>query len=210
MTSRPAINVEHLPNLGFDYKSPLWWGNLWLMTIETVMFGIVAASYFYVRMNFEHWPPPRVNDVAVLYDTDPNLLFGTLNTLLLLLSCVPVFFWIDRAARRKQREQVKLGLSIAMLVGVAAIALRFLEFRGIHFSWNENAYASVVWMMLGAHLLHLVVATLECFVMATHAFRHPLDEKHALDMTITAIYWYWVVGIWIFTYAIVYFGARVL
>jgi cytochrome c oxidase subunit III len=207
MNTPRLLDVTDLPEVGWDVKAPLWWANTFLLVIETAMFAILAASYFYVRMNFQEWPPPRVNRLPVLYDTNPNLFWGTINTALLLASCLPVVL-LDKAARRLDSAAVKRGLVILIASGCAAIALRFLEFPALHFSWDDNAYASVVWMLLGAHLLHLIVASLEGFVTATHVFTHPLDEKRAVDVTVSCVYWYWVVGIWIVTYGLVYFGAR--
>lgn len=207
MNSHRVLDVTAFPEVGWDAKAPLWWANTCLLVIETAMFAILAASYFYVRMNFQEWPPPRVNRLPILYDTNPNLFWGTMNTVLLLVSCVPVVL-LDKGARRLDSAAVKRGLVILIACGCAAIALRFFEFRAIHFSWDDNAYASVVWMLLGAHLLHLIVASLEGFVTATHVFTHPLDEKHAVDVTVSCVYWYWVVGIWVVTYGLVYFGAR--
>jgi len=201
------LDVTDLPEVGWDSKAPLWWANICLLVIETTMFAILAASYFYVRMNFQEWPPPRVNRLPVLYDTNPNLCWATVNTALLLFSCIPVIL-LDKAARRLDSTGVKRGLLLLIASGCVAIAIRFVEFREVHFSWDDNAYASVVWMLLGAHLLHLVVASLEGFVTATHLFTHALDEKRALDVTVSCAYWYWVVGIWLVTYGLVYFGAR--
>jgi cytochrome c oxidase subunit III len=209
MNTQRVLDVSKLPEVGWDSKAPLWWANTFLLVIETAMFGILAASYLYIRMNFQEWPPPRVNRLPVLYDTNPTLFWGTVNTALLLISCYPVVA-LDKAARRLNSTAVKRGLVILIVVGCTAISLRFAEFRAIHFSWDDNAYASVVWMLLGAHLLHLVVASLEAFVTSTHIFTHPLDEKRALDVTVSCTYWYWVVGIWVVTYGLVYFGARLL
>jgi heme/copper-type cytochrome/quinol oxidase subunit 3 len=206
---RQTIDVSGLPNIGFDHRSPLWWGNLLLLIIETVMFAIAGASYFYIRMNFEFWPPPRVDRLPVLYNTDPDLFFGSANTLLLGLSCLPMY-WMDRAARHLRSGTVLMGLLVLILVGLSAMALRWFEFSAIHFDWADNAYASIVWTLLGTHLLHLLVATLEFSLLAHHTFCHGLDEKHALDVTVTAVYWYWVVGMWLLVYSLVYFGARIL
>jgi cytochrome c oxidase subunit 3 len=209
VTTRPSIDVSHLPTGAFDTRSPLWWGNLWLLAIESTMFAILVASYFYIRMNYHEWPPPRVNQEPVLYHTAPDLGIATANMVLLLLSCIPVI-WMDRAARRKNQSSVQIGLLIFFAVGIASIILRSYEFRAVHFLWNENAYASVVWTVLGTHLLHLIVATSECLFIATFAFSCPLDESHALDVTVLAVYWYWVVGIWLLLYGIIYFGPRVM
>jgi cytochrome c oxidase subunit 3 len=209
MNAPRNIDVSHLEEGGFDTRAPLWWGNLWMLVVETVAFAILIASYFYVRMNFEQWPPPRVDREPILYNTSPDLGLATLNVVLLLVSIVPTV-WIDRAARRKMQRTVQTGLLICMAFCALAIVLRFYEFSAVHFKWDDNAYASCVWTILGMHLLHLFVASGEFLFLATFAFRCPLDDSHALDVTLAAAYWYWVVGIWLLLYGLVYFGPRLL
>jgi cytochrome c oxidase subunit III len=209
MNSPRIIDVSHLSTGGFDSRAPLWWGNLLMLVIETTMFAILVASYFYLRMNFQEWPPTQVNTLPPLYDTNPELGIATVNLLLILASCAPMA-WIDRAARRKDQRAVQIGLVICFLIGVLAIVLRFQEFHATHFRWNDNAYASIVWTLLGMHLLHLIVASAECFFLITFTYRCRMDTSHQLDVTVLAVYWYWVAGIWILLYGIIYFGPRLL
>jgi heme/copper-type cytochrome/quinol oxidase subunit 3 len=207
--SRMAIDVSNLKEGGMDTRAPLWWGNLWMLVVETMSFAILIVSYFYIRMNFKEFPPPRVDREPILYQTAPALGLATLNLILLLASIIPTIV-LDRAARRKDQRTVKAGLIICMLFCIASIVLRFYEFPAIYFRWDDNAYGSVVWWILGMHLLHLLVGTGEFLFLATFAFRCPLDDSHALDVTVTAVYWYWVVGVWLFLYGLVYFGPRIL
>jgi cytochrome c oxidase subunit III len=209
MKTQRTLEVSHLPHVGWDAQSPLWWANTIMLVIETTMFGILFASYFYLRMNFDPWPPPQINTAPAYYNTAPDLSIGTVNTIWLLLSCLPAFF-LDRAARKLDTHKVRFWMAILIFTGLVAIGLRFAEFPHLHFGWDENAYAGVIWMLLGMHLMHLIIATMEAAVLGTHAFRFEVDEKHAVDITTTPVYWYWVVGTWILIYGVVYFGARVL
>jgi cytochrome c oxidase subunit 3 len=209
MNHAATIDVSQLPPERLDHRAPLWWGNLLLLVIETVMFGILVASYFYIRKNFIAWPPPRVDRFPVLYDTRPDLLFPTLNLLLLAVSCIPMRL-AERAATRIPPAHSRLNFLwvLCILLGGGAIALRLFEFPGLHFKWNDNAYGSIAWTILIMHLVHLTAMTLECVVVATWLFQRPLDLKHALDVRLVAYYWYWVVGIWVPLYGLIYFGPR--
>jgi cytochrome c oxidase subunit III len=204
----PTLDVSHLPSAAMDYRSPVWWGNLWLLVIESTMFALLIASYFYVRLNFPQWPPPRVDRFPILYDALPDLPAATANIAVLLLLCVPAFI-ADRACFKLNQRRVNFMLPLVILLGLVSIALRFLEFPGLHFRWDDNAYGSVIWTILVTHLLHLIVATLETVMMASWTFRYPLSIKHARDVRLTAIYWYWIAGMWVLLYAIVYWGPRV-
>jgi cytochrome c oxidase subunit III len=203
-----TIDVSRLPSASMDYRSPVWWGNLWLLVIETTMFALLVASYFYVRLNFSHWPPPRVDRFPILYNPLPDLPMATANVIILLLLCVPALI-ADRACFTLNRRLVNLMLPILILLGLVSIALRFLEFPGLHFRWDDNAYGSVVWTVLVTHLAHLIVATLETVLMVSWTFRYPLSLKHARDVRLTAIYWYWIAGMWLLLYAMVYWGPRI-
>ena len=209
MNNPRMIDVSHLKEGCFDTRAPLWWGNFWLLIVETVAFGILVTSYFYVRMNLKDFPPPQVDREPIVYNTAPNLGLPTINVALLLLTLAPTI-WIDLAARKKKQRSVQIGLVVCILLCALAAVLRYYEYFSIHFQWDDNAYGSVVWSILGMHHLHLLIGTGEFLFLATFAFRCPLDDSHALDVTVTAVYWYWVVGIWLLLYGLVYFGPRVL
>jgi heme/copper-type cytochrome/quinol oxidase subunit 3 len=80
----------------------------------------------------------------------------------------------------------------------------------MRFKWYENAYGSCVWFLLGMHYLHLLTLTAEVVFLTIWVFLRPFDEKHRVDITVLAVYWYWVAGIWIPLYAILYFGPRII
>jgi len=45
--------------------------------------------------------------------------------------------------------------------------------------------------------------------MFAWAVVHSLDKKHARDVRVNAVYWYWVVGIWVPLFCIIYVGPRI-
>ena len=208
-TPAPALDVSHLPNSAFGERSPLWWGNLLAIFIETATVAIMVASYFYTRMNFGAWPPPKVDVVPPVHDTNPDLGAATANVVLLLASCL-LMYWTDMAARRKDQGRVVVGLVILFFVACAAVTLRAFEFPATKFWWNDNAYASVVWMMLGLHLTYILAGLGEFFIMGVWIMTHPLDDKHALDVTLAGGYWYWVAATAALNYAVIYWSPRLL
>src|ERR1041385_1924761 len=102
MSTRRVIDVSDLPHHGFDTIDPVWWGNNGLLCIETSMFMILIATYFYLRQNFLSWPPP-LGQLTGPLDPLPDLLFGTTNTVVLLVSLLAAGA-VDIAARRNYRE----------------------------------------------------------------------------------------------------------
>jgi heme/copper-type cytochrome/quinol oxidase subunit 3 len=207
MNVRPSIDVSALQPATMDHRSPIWWGNLLMIVIETTAFALLVGAYFYLRGNFSQWPPPQSNAPLGLFDPVPALLLPTINLAVILLSCVPMLV-ADRAALRLNRSVVEWALGLTIVVSLVAVGLRFVEFRSLKFRWDDNAYGSVTWTILGMHLLHLIIGTLENVTMFTWLLVHGLDEKHARDIHVTAIYWYWVAAVWVVLFAIVFPGPR--
>src|SRR3954469_6289601 len=99
---RNVIDVSELPHHAFDVREPVWWGNWGLLAIETTMFGILVATYFYLRQNFQLWPPPLTSSPQP-FDSQPDLTAATTTVVLLVLSCLPMIY-TDLAARPGDRR----------------------------------------------------------------------------------------------------------
>jgi cytochrome c oxidase subunit 3 len=203
-----AIDVSGLPESALDHRSLIWWGNLILLVIETVMFALLVAAYLYLRTNNAEWPPPLVHDAIPILHPVPPLPRPTTTLVWLAVSLIPAVI-ADRAALAHRERAVRAAFSCVVVAGAIAVWLRWNELPALQFSWNENAYASVIWTTVCLHLLHIIVATGENFALLLWALTHPIDKKHARDIRVCAAYWYWVVGIWIPLYALIYWGPRI-
>ena len=204
-----TLDVSHLPPNAWDEDSPLWWGNLLLMLIETATLGIMLACYFYLKQNFEQWPPPKVDVYPPILHHVPDLGAATADVVLMVAACGPMY-WTDVAARRKERGKVLAGLALMFVVSAVALVFRAYEFPATKFWWNDNAYASVVWSTLGLALTYQLAAALEFLVMGAWIARHGLDDKHALDVTLAGGFWYWVAGTGVILYGVLFWGPRLL
>ena len=204
-----TIDVRDLQSTVFDYRAPLWWGNTLLLFIETAMFGILVTIYFSVMMNTSPFPPPRVDRLPVLYDPVPDLTLPVINLVVLLASLIPGI-WLDISARKRNARAVKIALILTLSFNIASIVIRYFEFDSLHFKWNDNAYGSITWMILGMHLLHIIALGCEDIYLLIWTFAKGMDDKHAVDLTVTAVYWYWIVGIWVLLFPLVYLVPRMV
>ena len=200
MTARPALDVSRLPAYAFGPRGLLWWGTMGIVAIEGMMFAIFIVTYFYLRIYVPKWPPNL---------PPPDLLYGTLNTLILLASAVPNQ-WVKHAAERKDLRSVRLGLLSCLAFAAAFLAVRAFEFMALHCSWDTNAYGSAVWTLLGFHTFHLVTDALDTAVLTALLFTRRLTGRSFVDVDENAVYWYFVVGVWIPVYAVIYFAPRLL
>jgi heme/copper-type cytochrome/quinol oxidase subunit 3 len=202
MRERAALDVSHLPPHAYGSREPLWWGNLLLLVIEGTMFALALATYFYLRKNFAHWPPPPT--------PDPALFLPTINLVVILVSLAPAIRVHVLAVREGSQFQIQLALMMEIAFIIAVLTMRFFEFRDLYTYWDTNAYGSITWSLLGLHLLHLVASVCETTLLFVWTLTHRLDEKHRLDLSLLAIYWYFVVASWVVIYAVVFLGPRVM
>jgi cytochrome c oxidase subunit 3 len=193
-----ALDVSGLPTFAFGHRSPMWWGTLGMVAIESTVFALTIMSYFYLRSHAASWP---MGGVA------PDLLWGTVNTAVLVLSMIPNHF-AKRAAERLDLPKVRLWMVVCMASSLAFLAVRALEFGTLNTQWDSDAYGSVVWMLLGLHTTHLITDAYDSLVLTVLMFTGPLEGKRFVDVSENAGYWYFVVLSWIPIYAVIYWGAR--
>jgi cytochrome c oxidase subunit III len=202
MSERAAneLDVSHLPTYAFGHRSLMWWGTAGIMVIEGTVFALAMAAYFYIRTRVETWPPGAAS---------PNLFWGSLNTLILLLSLAPNQ-WAKKAAEKENLLQVRMALLLALAFAAAFIVVRVFEFQTLNVRWDTNAYGSAVWMLMGLHTAHLVTDVLDTVVLAVLMFTGPLEGKRFVDVSENSLYWYFVVLTWLPIYAVIYLAPRFL
>jgi heme/copper-type cytochrome/quinol oxidase subunit 3 len=201
MNARPVLDVSTLPDGATGPRAPLWWGTMAMIAIESTVFALVIASYFYLRMRYAQWPPADAGA--------PDLLWPTINLAVLAVSFIPQYK-IDVAVESKDQRRLQRLLIIASLLGVLACVLRVWDFRALNTDWEKHSYGSVTWALIFLHTIHLYAATFETILMAAYVSEAPLDEKHRLDLNVNAIYWYFIVIAWTVIYSVIWGGGRAL
>ena len=200
MNGRSAdVDVAALPDHAFGHHGLIWWGTISFMVIEGTMFITVLVTYFYLKLRVSSWPPSALEPVAT---------FGTINTLILLASCLPNHL-AKRAAERYDLPRVRLWMVVSMVFALAFLVVRGFEFTALGVSWDTNAYGSVVWVLMGLHTSHLASDFLDTGVLtALMCTRHGRELRRFVDVSENGLYWYFVVASWIPIYLTVYFAPR--
>lgn len=194
-----AVDVSGLPDQGaFGPSGLIWWGTVGYMVIEGSMFVMVLITYFYLRLRVEEWPPGLPN---------PDLFWGTLNLVILLVSAVPNHL-AKRAAEAFDARKVRWWMVLCVLFGAVLLAIRWLEFPALNTRWDDNAYGSMVWALLVLHTTHLLTDVVETAVLTTLAFTHAMTKRRYVDIAENGLYWYFVIAWWIPVYFTIYFAPR--
>jgi heme/copper-type cytochrome/quinol oxidase subunit 3 len=196
---RVVGDVSALPTYAFGHRSIMWWGTLAFMLIEGTGFALAAGAYLYLRGQVDGWPPSS---------PPPGLLWGSLVTVLFLLTLIPNL-WTSRQAHAERLGPSRLGVIAMTLVCIPLVALRALEFTTLNERWDHNAYGSIVWALMILHTLHLVTDMYDTAVLAVVMHTHEVDGRRFSDVADNAAYWNFVVATWIPIYALLYWFPRV-
>ena len=199
MKERVVLDLSKLSLHGMERTSLTWWGTMAFMLIEGTGFALVIAVYLYLMSLAPRWPinaPP------------PDLLPGTLVTLLLVASCVPNYL-LSRWAERAELRKVRIGVVVMALLGIAPLIVRVFEFPALRVSWDTNAYGSIVWLLLGLHTTHIITDLADTLVLAALMFTcHGQNRRRFGDVQDNAMYWNLVVAAWRPIYGCIYWVSR--
>ena len=159
-----------------------WWGMLLLLATEATLFGVLIATYFYLRFETPGWPPGGI--------AEPKLLKPLVYTLILLFTSLPmqVAFVAARAGRR--------GLAVANLVGALLIGGLYLWLQSDlllknaeSFTPRTNAYGSIYYTLTVGHAAHVFAGLLLNLWLIVHLARR-ITGYRANGVRAAALYWH--------------------
>jgi cytochrome c oxidase subunit III len=197
---RQRLDVRELPSYGYGDRALMWWGTAGMIAIEGTVFALAIVAYFYIYTRVDVFPPGAA---------PPDLLWGTMNFAILLVSAIPAH-WTKRAAEKEDLRIVRYGLIVASIAAAVLLALRAMEFTALNIRWDTNAYGSAVWMLLALHTIHLATDAWDTVVLAVLMHTGPIEGKRFVDISENSEYWYFVVITWAPVYAVIYLAPRFL
>jgi len=193
-------NVADLPTHKFGPSSLTWWGIVGFMIVEGAAFAMAFAAYFFLMGHEQGWPPEGRQA--------PDLLAGTLFTILILASEIPNTM-IKKAAEAHDTEAVRRLMPIIVSIGAVLLIIRGFEFNSLNCRWTDNAYASIVWALLFLHTTHIMTDWFDTIVLAA-LMRTPLgyEGRRLVDADENSLYWRYVWLLWLPIYLMIYWVPR--
>jgi cytochrome c oxidase subunit III len=193
--TRAVADVRALPRTVFGNRALMWWGTIGFIMIEGSTLFICVVTYFYLRRNFATWPPQHIYR--------PALLIPTIQAAVMLLSNIPMR-WVDRASKRLDLPAVRSGMVVCSVLIVIMCVLRALEFSALKVRWDTSAYGSVAWATLVAHATLLLLETAETLAITVLLFQPNVEDRDLSGVSDNALYWYFLTGVWIPLYVMVF------
>jgi cytochrome c oxidase subunit III len=199
--TRVVGDLSGLPEHGYGPRTIMWWGVLGFMLLEGSAFVLLFGAYLFIAGQYPELPPGGTNP--------PDLLWGTLFTLALLVSLIPNYM-AKRAALKQDKPRTRLALITLTAAVVALLVIRFLEFPHLNVRWDANAYGSIVWALMFSHLVHILTDFGDTLGLTIFIHTHEFDKGRFSDVTDNCMYWNFVVLSWLPIYALVYWAPRLM
>jgi heme/copper-type cytochrome/quinol oxidase subunit 3 len=193
-------DVAGLPTHKFGPSSLTWWGIIGYMVVEGAAFAMAFAAYFFLMGHEQGWPPEG--------RAAPNVLAGTLFTILILLSEIPNTM-IKKAAESYDVDRIRALMPVIVGIGAVLLIIRGFEFNSLNCRWTDNAYASIVWALLLLHTAHILTDWIDTIVLAA-LMRTPLayEGRRLVDTDENSLYWRYVWLLWLPIYVLIYWVPR--
>jgi heme/copper-type cytochrome/quinol oxidase subunit 3 len=193
-------DVAGLPTYKFGPSSLTWWGIIGYMVVEGAAFAMAFAAYFFLMGHEQGWPPEG--------RAAPNLLAGTLFTIVILLSEIPNTM-IKKAAHEHDIPAIRMLMPVIVGLGAALLIIRGFEFNSLNCRWTDNAYGSIIWALLLLHTAHILTDWVDTIVLWL-LMRTPLayEGRRLVDTDENALYWRYVWLLWLPIYLMIYWVPR--
>ena len=200
-------------SLGGDHtrvvKLHLRYGMILFIASEVMFFVAWFWAYFDAALfinapieflKLEHtggvWPPEGVETF------DPWHL-PLINTLILLTSGTTVT-WAHHALLHDDREGLKWGLLLTVVLGVFFTMGQYVEYSHADFAFAGSIYGSTFFMATGFHGFHVIVGTIFLAVCLFRALAGHFNKDHHFGFEAAAWYWHFVDVVWLFLFACIY------
>ena len=130
-----------------------WWGMLILIASESMLFGCLIATYFYLRFKSAAWPPGGV--------APPPLATTLILTACLAATSMPMLL-ASRAVQAGRLASARLMLVGALIVQCGYLGYELHEYADeiSRTPISRNAYTSIYYTLVGADHAHVVLGVL--------------------------------------------------
>ena len=197
--TRIVGDLSELPEIASGARHLVWWGNIGFMAIEGTAFALAIGVYLYLMSQTAGWPPRGVRP--------PDWLWSVVLTIGLLLSEIPNL-WVRRRSIAKDERGVRVGTLIMTIIGLLLLIPRWFAFAHLNVSWHDNAYGSVLWMLMVLHTSHLITDIGDTAVQAVWLYTHEVGDDQFADVEDNANYWTFVVLSWLPIFALIQLAPR--
>jgi cytochrome c oxidase subunit 3 len=142
------------------------------------------------------WPPKGLEVLD-------SMKLPLLNTLILLFSGTTAT-WAHHALIHGDREGLKKGLWLTILLGLLFSAIQAYEYSVAPFPFGGLNYGTAFYMATGFHGFHVIVGTIFLAVCLARTYKGHFTPKQHFGFEAAAWYWHFVDVVWLFLFITIY------
>lgn len=181
-----------------------WWGMVFFIASESLLFANLLAGYLYLRFRQGTWPPPGGPqlDKPFFIPGGSNVLIA-INTVILLSSSVPMIL-AGRAIRTGNFRRVPWLILGTIILGVTFISLQAVEYLTNGFGPSDGILGSTFYTVTGFHGVHVMVGLIFLSINFFRALRGQFTKEKHFALEAGEMYWHFVDVVWIFVFTLIY------
>lgn len=170
------------------HKFTLWLG---LGSIVMMFAGLTSAYIVkYSQANWQGFDLPRV---------------FWYSTIVILLSSVAIQLAV-KAFKNREMSKYRQLIALTAILGAIFIALQLAGFRELNakgikmIGQGSNVAGSFLGVITGLHMLHVLGGVIVLVVILLKAFSNKVKNYSVIPIEISAIYWHFVDGLWVYLF----------
>lgn len=135
-----------------------------------------------------------------------SLTTAFIETMILLFSSITCGFAMLASLADKKRHVI-FWLTVTFILGASFIAMELHEFREFVLeghSWQQSAFLSSFFALVGTHGLHVSFGLIWCFVMILQVYYKGITKTTFRRLVVFSLFWHFLDVIWIFIFTFVY------
>ncbi len=169
---------------------------LWIfIATEALFFGILIASYLYLRPRAGVWPPPGM--------PERDLVVPILNTVVLLSSGLTMH-GAHTGMQQGDRTLLKGGIVATVVLGAAFLGGQAYEYAKAGYGLSSGLLGSSFFTLTGFHGAHVLVGLIFLLLVLVRAGKGHYSRDRHLAVEASALYWHFVDAVWVVLLTVLY------
>ncbi|WP_317168576.1 cytochrome c oxidase subunit 3 [Mucilaginibacter agri] len=175
--------------------------NMWIFLFTSFMFFMALTSGFIVYVGGS-----KTHELTIKL---PQIFMYSTGAII--LSSLTMFL-ASREAKHLQFAKQRLFLWLTIFLGIAFFVLQVFAWKALidmhQHLVNPNASISFVYVISGAHLLHILAGLLLIINTLVKSYKNTPQVLNLYNMEMSSIFWHFIDIIWIYLYVFLLLNQR--
>ncbi|HUG56534.1 MAG TPA: heme-copper oxidase subunit III [Candidatus Limnocylindrales bacterium] len=199
--ARLAVNETGLEAQPAQFSIGMW-AVILFVSSETMFFGALFTTYFYLKARLANWEPVLEQCVADCHKPGWEGL-PLVNTIILVASSFTMQFAVW-SIQRGDRVWLRNWLAVTVVMGVVFLAGQGYEYSVLGFLPDNGIFAAVFFTLTGFHGAHVLGGVLFNSLVLFRAWKGHFSARRHLAVEAASIYWHFVDVVWIGLFTTIY------